>query len=223
MVFMLPSEFMAPDDDCEEQDSEEAMAQLNLEPIPATFEKLEDEKRKHLKALFLKGFVDGKPVTKMLVDGGAAVNIIPYAMLRKLGKGSEDLTKTDMMLKDFEGVVSLAVGALCVDLTIGSKTLPTTFSSLMGRGHIVCCWEEIGFMPIVAYHLLCINALYNGLAMLLKLLLPIRHSVLHRQKPVKKAMRRWDVFPSQAWETEFLKIADYKMSLSSAAGSADES
>ena len=39
MIFMLPSEFMAPDDDCEEQDLEEAMAQLNLEPIPATFEK----------------------------------------------------------------------------------------------------------------------------------------------------------------------------------------
>ena len=50
MVFMLPSEFMAADDDCEEQDLEEAMAQLNLEPIPATFEKPEDEKRKHLKA-----------------------------------------------------------------------------------------------------------------------------------------------------------------------------
>ena len=63
----------------------------------------------------------------MLVDGGAAVNIMTYAMLRKLGKGQDDLTKTDMMLKDFEGVVSPALGALCVDLTIGSKTLPTTF------------------------------------------------------------------------------------------------
>ena len=90
---MLPSEFMAPDNGCEEQDLKEAMAQLNLEPIPATFEKPEDEKRKHLKALFLKGFVDGKPVTKMLVDGGAVVNIMPYAMLRKLGKSSEDLPR----------------------------------------------------------------------------------------------------------------------------------
>ena len=90
------------------------MAQQNLEPIPATFEKPEDEKHKHLKALFLKRFVDGKPVTKMLVDGGAAVNIMPYTILRKLGKGSEDLTKIDMMLKDFEGVVSPAVGALCL-------------------------------------------------------------------------------------------------------------
>ena len=112
------------------------MAQLNLEPIPATFEKPEDEKCKHLKALFLEGFVDGKPVTKMLVDGGAVVNIMPYAMLCKLRKGNEDLTKTDMMLKDFEGVVSPAVGALFVDLTIGSKTLPTTFSVINGKGVI---------------------------------------------------------------------------------------
>ena len=114
MVFMLPSEFMVPDDNEEKQDLEEAMAQQNLEPIPATFEKPEDEKHKHLKALFLKRFVDGKPVTKMLVDGGAAVNIMPYTILRKLGKGSEDLTKIDMMLKDFEGVVSPAVGELCL-------------------------------------------------------------------------------------------------------------
>jgi hypothetical protein len=86
----------------------------------------------------------------MLVDGGAAVNIMPYAMLRKLGKSNENLTKMDMMLKDFEGVVSPALGALCVDLTIGSKTLPTTFfvingkcsySLLLGRDwiHANCC------------------------------------------------------------------------------------
>ena len=86
---------------------------MTLEPVPDTFENSEDEKRRHLKALFLKGFVDGKPITKMLVDGGAAVNIMPYAMLCKLGKSNEDLTKTDMMLKDFEGVVSPTVGALC--------------------------------------------------------------------------------------------------------------
>jgi len=160
-----------------------------LEPIPATFEKPEDEKRKHLKDLFLKGFVDGKPITKMLVDGGAAVNIMPYAKLRKLEKSSEDLTKTDMMLKDFEGVVSPAVGALCVDLTIGSKTLPTTFFVINGKGSSVCCWGEIGFMPTVAYHLPCINALYSGSVMLLKSLLPIHHSVLHRQRLVRRVMK----------------------------------
>ena len=86
----------------------------------------------------------------MLVDGGAAVNIMPYVMLPKLGKSQDDLTKTDMMLKDFEVVVSPALGALCVDLTIGSKTLPTTFFVINGKGsyslllgrdwiHVNCC------------------------------------------------------------------------------------
>ena len=65
MVFMLSSEFMAPGSGEDELDLEEAVDQLTLEPVPATFEKPEDEKRKHLKALFLKGFVDGKPVTKI--------------------------------------------------------------------------------------------------------------------------------------------------------------
>jgi hypothetical protein len=44
------------------------MAQFALEPTQAIFEKPEDEKRQHLKALFLKGFVKRKPVTRMLVD-----------------------------------------------------------------------------------------------------------------------------------------------------------
>jgi hypothetical protein len=33
-----------------------------------------------------------------------------YATYRKLGKGEEDLIKTDMMLKDFEGKTSPAQG-----------------------------------------------------------------------------------------------------------------
>ena len=125
---------MAPCDKDHEPELEEAMAQLSLEPLLATFEKPEDEKRQHLKVPFLKGFVDGKPVTKMLVVGGAAVNIMPYVMLCKLGKSQDDLTKTDMMLKDFEVVVSLALGALCVNLTIGSKTLSSTFFVINGKG-----------------------------------------------------------------------------------------
>ena len=98
MVFIVPKEFMAPCDENHEPELEEAMAQLNLELLPATFEKLEDDKRQHLKALFFNGFVDGKPVMKMLIDGGATVNIMPYVMLCKLGKSQDDLTKTDMIV-----------------------------------------------------------------------------------------------------------------------------
>jgi hypothetical protein len=87
-----------------------------------------------LKAFFLRGFVNGKTVTKMLVDGGAAVNLMSYTLLRNIRKSDEDLTQTDMMLVDFEGNVSLAQGAICVELTIDSKTLLTTFFVIEGRG-----------------------------------------------------------------------------------------
>ena len=123
-----------------------------------------------MKALFPKGHVDGKPVTKLLVDGGATVNLMLYAMLRKFGKSEEDLAKTDMMLKDFEGNVSPVLGALCVDLT--------KFSLSRGRGHIIYCWVETGFMPIIAFLLRCTNASYNGLEIRWKWSMLIPLSVL---------------------------------------------
>jgi len=133
MVFMLPMEFLAPSSDDELEFSDQ-IAQLALDPMTAIFEKPADDERQHLKALFIKGRVDGQPMTKILIDGGAAINIMPYTVYRKLGKGDQDLTKTDMMLKDFEGNVSPVNGAICVELTIGSKTLPTTFFVISGKG-----------------------------------------------------------------------------------------
>ena len=82
----------------------------------------------------MKGFVDGKPMNKMLVDGGASVNLMSYTTFRKLGKGPEDLMETDMMLKDFRGNTSKTQGAINVELMIGSKTLLTTFFVIDEKG-----------------------------------------------------------------------------------------
>jgi hypothetical protein len=57
MVIFLPKEFMASVDS---DVTDEELTQLTLEPRQAIFEKLEEENRQHLKALFLKGFVNGK-------------------------------------------------------------------------------------------------------------------------------------------------------------------
>ena len=121
MVFMLLMEFLVPSSDDEELDFSDQIAQLALDPMTAIFQKPADNERQHLKALFVKGRVDGQPMTKILIDGGAAINIMPYAVYRKLGKGDQDLTKSDMMLKDFEGNVSPVKGAICAELTIGSN------------------------------------------------------------------------------------------------------
>jgi hypothetical protein len=56
-----------------------------------------------LKALYLKGYINGHPVNKMLVDTGAAVNIMPYSVLHRLRRSAEDLIKTNITLSDFNG------------------------------------------------------------------------------------------------------------------------
>jgi hypothetical protein len=73
-------------------------------------------------------------LNQVLVDGGAAVILMPYTMLGKVGKSEEDLTQPVKMLVDFGGILSPAHGAICVELTIGNKTLPNTFFVIKWRG-----------------------------------------------------------------------------------------
>ena len=80
MVFVLPSEFWAP------QPEDLPIAQLDLGPQPIIFEKPKANSYKHLKGLYLKGFINDKPVNRTLVDTGAAVNLMPYSVLRRLGR-----------------------------------------------------------------------------------------------------------------------------------------
>jgi len=121
MVFMLPSEFQAP------QPKELPVARLDLGPQPIIFEKPEEKSYKHLKGLYLKGLIDGKPVNRMLVDTGAAVNLMPYSVLRRLGRSAADLIKTKFMLNDFNDQPTEAKGVFSVELTVGRKTVPTSF------------------------------------------------------------------------------------------------
>ena len=113
MVFVLPSEFRAP------QPEDLPVAQLDLGPQPIIFEKPKEKSYKHLKGLYLEGFINGKPVSRMLVDTGAAVNLMPYSVLRRLGRSSADLIKTNVRLNDFNGQPSEAMGVLNVVLTVG--------------------------------------------------------------------------------------------------------
>jgi hypothetical protein len=48
---------------------------------------------KHLRPLYIKAHIDGKPVSRVLVDNGAAVNILPLRMVRRLSKSEQDLLK----------------------------------------------------------------------------------------------------------------------------------
>jgi hypothetical protein len=157
MVYFLPNEFMAPanqvvqeevsPDVNEDEQLGGLMAQLVLAK-QATLDK--PARNRHMRPLYLKGYVNGKPLTKMFVDGRAAVNVMPYTTFRKLGMGPGDLTLTSIILNDFAGNPSDTKGCVHVDLMIGSKTLLTTFfviedkgayNLLLGRDwiHANCC------------------------------------------------------------------------------------
>jgi hypothetical protein len=121
MVFVLPAEFHA------RAHEELSIAQLDLGPRSVIFEKPQAKNYKYLKALYLKGYINGQPVDKMLVDTGVAVNIMLYSVFRHLGRSTGDLIKTNVTLSDFNGQTSEAQGVLSVDLTVGNKTVPTYF------------------------------------------------------------------------------------------------
>jgi predicted aspartyl protease len=107
MVYFLPNEFMAhanqvvqEEASLDDEQAEGVMAQLVLAK-QAIFDK--PARNRHMRLLYLKGYVNGKPLTKMFVDGGAAVNVMPYTTFRKLGMGPSDLTPTSIILNDFAG------------------------------------------------------------------------------------------------------------------------
>jgi len=188
--------------------------------MTAILEKPADNERQHLKALFVKGRVDGQPMTKILVDGGAAINIMPYAVYRKLGKGDQDLTKTDMMLKDFEGNVSPVKGAICVELTIGSKTLPTTFFIISGKGaynlllgrdwiHANCC------MPSTMHQ--CLVQWVGD-----KIEIVPGDSSYVIASTEADTYERTRCISGEIWKNDFLKVADYEIPPIQAVGSDEE-
>jgi hypothetical protein len=116
----------------------------------ATFKKPEQPVN-HLKPLHVKVHINGTLVHNMLVDNGAIVNVMPYALYKKLGGTDEELVRTNMMITGVRGGAPiLARGIANIEFTIGSKTLATTFfvadvqdsySLILGRDWIDanCC------------------------------------------------------------------------------------
>lgn len=78
MVFVLPQSFHAL------KPKESSVTQMDLGPQLVVFEKSLEKGYKHLKAQYLKGYITGKPLDRMMVDTGVAVNIMPYVVDRKL-------------------------------------------------------------------------------------------------------------------------------------------
>jgi hypothetical protein len=117
MVFTLPAKLRG---------AMEEVAQMCLGPKETVFEKPK-ELSQHLKPLYIRGHIDRKLIYRMLIDGGAAINLMTYAMFKKPGREDDELVKTNLTLNGVGGNPMAARGIISMELTVGSKSLATTF------------------------------------------------------------------------------------------------
>jgi hypothetical protein len=117
MVFTLPAEFRG---------AEEEVAQMCLGSKEIMFEKTKESSH-HLKPLNVLGHIDRKPISRMLIDGGAAINLMSYFIFKKLEREDDELVKSNLMLNGVGGNPMEARGVVSMELTVGSKSLATAF------------------------------------------------------------------------------------------------
>ncbi|GKV14311.1 hypothetical protein SLEP1_g25206 [Rubroshorea leprosula] len=126
-----------------QDDEEEDMADKIV------FEKPEEKMDRHIRPLYINAHMDGTPISRVLVDNGAAVNVLPTCMPYKIGKSLDDLVHTEVTISDFTGGVNHSRGVLPVELTVGNRTLMSafvvvdtvaTYNALLGRDWIHSSW-----------------------------------------------------------------------------------
>ena len=106
---------------------EEGVAHLDFGPREAIFQTPKDLDN-HLKALYMRGHINGKQISRMLVDGGAIVNLMPYSLFKKLGGTDEELIKMNITVSGVGGGDPIGAKEVAsMQLTVGSKTLATAF------------------------------------------------------------------------------------------------
>jgi hypothetical protein len=114
--------------------TEEEVAQMCLGPKEVVFMKPE-ESSQQMKPLYIRGHIDRKPISRMLIDGGAAVNLMLYFIFKNLGWEDDELVKTNLMLNGVGGNSMEARDVVSMELTVGSKSLATAFVIVEVQGN----------------------------------------------------------------------------------------
>ncbi|GKV43753.1 hypothetical protein SLEP1_g51005 [Rubroshorea leprosula] len=126
-----------------QDDEEEDMADKIV------FKKPEEKMARHIRPLYINAHMDGTPISRVLVDNGAVVNVILTCMLYKIGKSLDDLVHTEVTISDFTRGVNHSRGVLPVEFTVENRTLMSaffvvdtvaTYNALLGRDWIHSSW-----------------------------------------------------------------------------------
>lgn len=91
------------------------------------FSKPTPEMVKHIKPLYITACFEGYPISKVLVDSGAAVNVIPMFVVSKLKKTEKDILPADLAVYDYSGCKKKTLGVIPLEVKVGSKSIITGF------------------------------------------------------------------------------------------------
>jgi hypothetical protein len=97
-------------------------------------------------------------MSRMLINGGAVVNLMLYAVFMKLGREDDELMKTNLTLNGVRATRWRPEASSPWSSLLGeSRSLPHSLS-LRCKVTIVLFLVAIGFTPIFVSLLLCINS-----------------------------------------------------------------
>ena len=103
------------------------------------------EMTRHIRPLYVRAHFNGKRMSKVLVDNGSAINVMPLRMLRALGRSIDDLIETKVSISTFTREISKTMSVLPIDISMGIKTSlsaffvinsTTNYNSLLGSDWI---------------------------------------------------------------------------------------
>lgn len=91
------------------------------------FERPYEGMKQHLNSLFIWAKVEETGVNKVLVDGGASINLTSHYLLKKIVIYDTDMIPNNMVLSNYEAKTSKALGVIQVNIIVGIITRPTLF------------------------------------------------------------------------------------------------
>ncbi|XP_072090589.1 uncharacterized protein [Arachis hypogaea] len=81
----------------------------------------------HLRPLHIAAVVNGFKINKVLIDGGAAISLLPERILGKVGKHFDELVPTNITVTDFCGNSIPARGLVTLTVKVGSSERHSVF------------------------------------------------------------------------------------------------
>ncbi|KAM1529737.1 hypothetical protein ACFX1Z_018908 [Malus domestica] len=81
----------------------------------------------HLKPLYVTAHIEGYPISKIFVDCGATINIMPVSVMKAIRRSTDELIPLRITMSSFVGDKSQTKGVLPLEVNIAGRNHMTVF------------------------------------------------------------------------------------------------